>query len=281
MDNKEFEKHFNNTILFLAKHTNRDKEFGFDNIIRLLSIPSEYSDAILAKLWHGIKYIDGKPALTNPFIKINDKGIALAFDIEQRIYKETGVVPGVKRINTTFEEACEIIFQKHVSEGGMISWDKSTFIPYPNHLETAKEIMLRKEIIFEGRIQRTTVLSPEYFDAKSYKVAEEIRIANKDTPLAPVTNVTTYGDNSPVSGRDTNSGIVKATGDSIQDSPESLIVALPAEKPINQKSKQQKKITPITIIKSLWHIASTNPLISAIIASIVTALILIYFGIRN
>lgn len=54
---------------------------------------------------------------------------------------------------------------------------------------------------------------------------------------------------------------------------------LPAEKPIIQPNNEQKKITPITILKSCWDIISKNPLISAILALIIGSIILKHYHI--
>jgi hypothetical protein len=70
-------------------------------------------------------------------------------------------------------------------------------------------------------------------------------------------------------------GSTIGSGNTIQ----SLQEERPAENPINQVSKEHRKITPITIMKSLLDIATKNPLISAIIAMVIGTIILKYYHI--
>lgn len=88
LDQRKIEVYFIQVLHHLAKVENRNKEFHFDNLLLSLSIPEEYGKMIFNKLWTGERYIDGKAALRNPLIKINQKGIYLSERLLQEVQKE-------------------------------------------------------------------------------------------------------------------------------------------------------------------------------------------------
>jgi hypothetical protein len=80
------------------------------------------------------------------------------------------------------DNVCEILFQMHKNDNYSVPWIKDTYKGKPKNMDTAKEILIQKGIIYsktKGNI-KTTYLKPEYFEVASYEEAKKMIDAVKN-----------------------------------------------------------------------------------------------------
>lgn len=212
-------KYYNRVILFLAMPQNRDKEFGYDDLAIDLRIPQEYIEPVQNALWNSVdKCINAKRALKNPLISITDSGLKYANKLEELYFEQTGLPIFTNFIDMTIQDTCELIFQKHKESSSFsLVWHSDTFKPNtPRNVHEAKEIMLRKEVIFYPQHSKIkTILNDDIHSASSYKEAVTILEEKKLALLAKIENSfnqttsnTTNAPNSPIT---TNGGTTQQT----------------------------------------------------------------------
>jgi hypothetical protein len=199
-------KYANDVILFLAKPENKEKEFGYDDLVIQLDIPSEYRGHVLNHLWSTrIRHINGQPTLKNPKISINEQGLKYADELEQEHFEKTGSLfsqtPNL--LFPSINEACDYILKQHQnSTDNSITWTRTVTRTMPINYVAALESLRDNKIIHERfrGTSRTTYLNADVEHAKNYLEAKKI-IEEKNKQIASITN-TTHGPNSPIAGKD-------------------------------------------------------------------------------
>ena len=83
------------------------------------------------------------------------------------------------------DETCELVFQMHKQgENYQVVWTKSTYIDKPADLDVAKELLLKKNIIYTREGTSTielTILNPRFYEAKSFQQA--ISVSTQQSPI--------------------------------------------------------------------------------------------------
>jgi len=87
------------------------------------------------------------------------------------------------------DETCELLFQMHKKNNNyQVVWTKSIYPDKPNDLDAAKELLLRKNIIYSRQSassRELTFLNPEVYEARSFNEAMSIFTRQAQLPDLP------------------------------------------------------------------------------------------------
>jgi hypothetical protein len=179
------------TVAFSSHHINDLSELtvlaAFANNLEL-----SWADFTIKGIFHGIQNGTPRASLLGDIIRgLHERGFTQELEIRPATWRinETGMnkyydmlyetnetIPPHHMAPSNLDDTFELIFQRHKEKGGTLIWHKETLKPIiPENWQTAREMMVKKEVIFWSGISQTkkTTIHPDVLNCLTYKEALE------------------------------------------------------------------------------------------------------------
>jgi hypothetical protein len=199
----------NQVVIHLAKKENRETSFPAYQLFNKLQIPEEKHKIIETNLFLVHGFVSGNPTIGEPIIKITDKGLQYAQELNQKHFEEFGEPLFVdNKLNASIDYTCSLLFEEHKKDPNFrLVWTLLTYQGMPSNLNAARDKMLEEEILKDATKANTRVtrLSSEYYGCNNYSEAfknskEKLEI-NRMTQIVTTNNhITSKGVFSTVIG---------------------------------------------------------------------------------